>query len=71
MVLSLQAVKELKRVNLNILPNSAFGGPTHDLHGFSLVAVKHLVAEAGRVPDISETFLKIFFRDVKEYRFQG
>jgi hypothetical protein len=28
--------KELKRVNLNILPNSAFGCPTHDLHGFSL-----------------------------------
>jgi hypothetical protein len=27
--------KELKRVNLNILPNSAFGYPTHDLHGFS------------------------------------
>jgi hypothetical protein len=29
--------KELKRVNINILPNSAFGCPTHDLHGFSLV----------------------------------
>ena len=27
--------KELKRVYLNILPNSAFGCPTHDLHGFS------------------------------------
>jgi hypothetical protein len=27
--------KELKRVNLNILPNSAFGCPTHDLQGFS------------------------------------
>jgi hypothetical protein len=27
--------EELKRVNLNSLPNSAFGCPTHDLHGFS------------------------------------
>jgi exonuclease SbcD len=27
--------KELKRVNLNILPNSAFGCPTQNLHGFS------------------------------------
>jgi transposase-like protein len=25
----------LKRVYLNILPNSAFGCPTHDVHGFS------------------------------------
>ena len=32
--------KELKRVNLNILPNSAFGCPTHDLHGFSLTLGK-------------------------------
>jgi hypothetical protein len=30
--------KELKRVYLNILPNSAFGCPTHDLHGFSYFA---------------------------------
>jgi hypothetical protein len=29
--------KELKRVYLNILPNSAFGCPTHDVHGFSYV----------------------------------
>jgi hypothetical protein len=29
--------KELKRVNLNILPNSAFGCPTRDLHGFSSI----------------------------------
>jgi hypothetical protein len=34
--------KELKRVNLNILPNSAFGCPTHDLHGFSLPNGKSL-----------------------------
>ena len=32
--------KELKRVYLNILPNSAFGCPTHDLHGFSLHRVR-------------------------------
>jgi hypothetical protein len=31
--------KELKRVNLNILPNSVFGCPAHDLHGFSLPLV--------------------------------
>ncbi len=29
--------KELNRVNLIILPTSAFGCPTHDLHGFSLL----------------------------------
>jgi hypothetical protein len=28
--------KDLTRVNLNILQNSAFGCPTHDLPGFSL-----------------------------------
>ena len=34
-----QGSKELKWVYLNILPNSAFGCPTHDLHGFSLEQV--------------------------------
>ncbi len=29
--------KELKRGTLNILPNSAFCSPTHDLRGFSLI----------------------------------
>jgi len=33
--------KELKRVYLNILPNSAFGCPTHDLHGFSYTSASH------------------------------
>jgi hypothetical protein len=27
--------KEFKRIDLYILPNSAFGCPTHDLNGFS------------------------------------
>jgi hypothetical protein len=40
--------KELKRVNLNILPNSAFGCPTHDLHGFSLHCLASLPASKCR-----------------------
>jgi hypothetical protein len=39
-----QGSKELKWVYLNILPNSAFGCPTHDLHGFSH-AIARIVAK--------------------------
>jgi hypothetical protein len=53
MVVSSQAVKELKRVNLNILPNSAFGCPTHDLHGFShKLSHEQIAARMARGVDI-------------------